>query len=51
MKPVIIAVIIVILVVAIGALMITPEKEIVSDIQTILDNYKEIIFVEKFSCN
>jgi len=32
MKPVIIAVIVVILVVAIGALMIAPEKEIVSDI-------------------
>ena len=32
MKPVIIAVTIVILVVAIGALMVTPEKEIVSDI-------------------
>ena len=32
MKPVIIAIIIVFLVVAIGALIVTPEKEIVSDI-------------------
>jgi len=44
MKPVIIAVIIVILVVAIGALMVTPEKEIVSDIdELIINNFEECI--------
>jgi len=44
MKPVIIAVIIVILVVAIGALMVTPEKEIVSDIdEPIINNFEECI--------
>jgi len=43
-KPVIIAVIIVILVVAIGALMITPEKEMVSDIdEPIINNFEECI--------
>jgi len=42
MKPVIIAIIIVILVVAIGALMVTPENEIVSDTSTIT-NFEECI--------
>jgi len=43
-KPVIIAVIIVILVVAIGALMITPEKEMVSDIdEPTINNFEECI--------
>jgi len=41
-KPVIIAVIIVILVVAIGALLVTPEKETVSDI----DNFIILMFLQ-----
>jgi len=44
MKPVIIAVIIVILVVAIGALLVAPEKETVSDIdEPIINNFEECI--------
>ncbi len=49
MKPVIIAVIVVILVVAIGALMIAPEKEIVSDIDNSIPQVNPDIVVQSIN--